>query len=164
MGVASDIVGIDNARETIDYLRKKHGIENILYGDVEALERFNLCPFDVVVAGELIEHLSNPGLFLEGIKRFISPEGLLLISTINAFCLRRFIRVAFGRESVHQDHKCYFSHSTLTRLLLGHGYRIEGSYTYRLPKRGPWPPYVVEWLSSLLSPNFVEGLVYVVRK
>ena len=37
-------------------------------------KRFDLNEtFDVIIAGEMIEHLSNPGLFLKGIQRFMTP-------------------------------------------------------------------------------------------
>ena len=78
--------------------------------------------FDVIVAGEMIEHLSNPGLFLKGIQRFMSKDTKLLITTINAYMGMRFwiygLRGQGGSfEPVHQDHVAYYSYSTLSLLI-----------------------------------------------
>lgn len=162
--VAKELVGIDNAKNEIEYLRNEFGINNILCGDVEKLHEIKISVFDVVLAGEIIEHLSNPGLFLDGVKAFIANGGILIVTTVNAFCLRRMFRIPLGIESVHPDHKCYFSHSTLTSLLTKHGYKIKERYNYRLPKRPPWIPYLLEVASSVISPNLAEGIIYIVEK
>ena len=46
--------------------------------------------FDAIVAGELIEHLSNPGLFLDCSSRHLQNNGLLILTTPNANCLIYF--------------------------------------------------------------------------
>ncbi|MBO0181221.1 hypothetical protein J0682_30075, partial [Vibrio parahaemolyticus] len=74
--------------------------------------------FDVIVAGEIIEHLNNPGLFLSGVRRFMHRDSKLVITTINAYCAMRFFVYALrGRrginEFVHPDHVAYYSYSTL---------------------------------------------------
>lgn len=40
--------------------------------------------FDVAVAGDVLEHVSNQGLFLENIHRHLKPDGYLIVSTPNA--------------------------------------------------------------------------------
>jgi len=39
--------------------------------------------FDIIVCGELIEHIENPGLMLDGIKRFMNDDRILIITTPN---------------------------------------------------------------------------------
>ncbi|RLG25029.1 hypothetical protein DRN76_03265, partial [Methanosarcinales archaeon] len=39
--------------------------------------------FDCVVATEIIEHLYNPSIFIEGIKKVLKDEGAMLLSTLN---------------------------------------------------------------------------------
>jgi methyltransferase family protein len=78
---------------------------------------------DVIVAGELIEHLENPLLFL---KRFAATERLsgktLLLSTPNATALHNFLIGLAGRESTHHDHLCILSYKTLTTLCTRAGF------------------------------------------
>lgn len=40
--------------------------------------------FEVIVAGDVLEHVSNQGLFLENIHRHLKPGGHLVVSTPNA--------------------------------------------------------------------------------
>ncbi|MBA7657757.1 Ubiquinone biosynthesis O-methyltransferase [subsurface metagenome] len=164
MQAAKKVIGIDNAKNEVEILKEKYNIDNIFYGDVEKLIEYDFLPFNIVIAGEIIEHLSNPGLFLDTIKRFLLPDGILIITTVNAFCLRRIIRIPLGIESVHPDHKYYFSHSTLSTLLKKHDYTVQERYSYRLPKRSPWIAYYIELLGSIISPNLTEGIVYIVKK
>lgn len=78
---AKSVLGIDILRENIKWARKKG--YNIVYGDAE---KFSLpSKFDVIVAGELIEHLSNPGLFLSCVKAHLRPGGIFVLTTPNAF-------------------------------------------------------------------------------
>ena len=72
---------------------------------------------DVVVIGELIEHLENPLQFL---KRLAAIEKLagrtLILSTPNATALHNVVVGLARRESTHQDHLCIFSYKTLATL------------------------------------------------
>lgn len=51
---------------------------------------------DIVVAGEIIEHLYDTGDFLEEIKRVLKPEGKLIITTPNLAPLANRARILFG--------------------------------------------------------------------
>src|ERR1041384_1850702 len=75
--VNKDTLGIDIDAEGVAVL-KSLGYQAAV-GDVEtmALPR----QFDTIIAGELIEHLENPGLFLRNMRRHLKPTGLLIIST-----------------------------------------------------------------------------------
>lgn len=72
---------------------------------------------DIIVAGELIEHLESPLKFL---RKFVGVEQLagraLILSTPNATALHNFLIGAFRRESTHQDHLCILSYKTLNTL------------------------------------------------
>lgn len=86
---------------------------------VEALEDSP----DIVVAGELIEHLENPLQFL---ARFADIGRLagktLIISTPNATALHNVLIGLARRESTHQDHLCILSYKTLATLCTRAGF------------------------------------------
>src|SRR5512139_3059642 len=68
---ASELYGFDFDQEGIDTLAAA-GVPNLYRADLEQLDQVELDrKFDVIIAGEMIEHLLNPGLFLNGIKRFM---------------------------------------------------------------------------------------------
>jgi SAM-dependent methyltransferase len=52
---------------------------------------------DIVIAGEIIEHLINPFRFLKEINRILKKGGELILSTPNAVDLKSRIKVLFGR-------------------------------------------------------------------
>lgn len=77
---------------------------------------------DVVVAGELIEHLENP---LQFIRRFTTIERLsgktLILTTPNATALHNVLIGLANRESTHRDHLSILSYKTLTTLCMRAG-------------------------------------------
>lgn len=127
--VAAVQYGIDLSAEGIGILRQQ-GYNNLAVANVEELTKsnpFGDVNFDVIVAGEILEHLSNPGYFLDGMKPLLSNTGSrLVLTTVNAYCAYRFVYAfLMGGEKVHPDHVYYFSRSTLIRLLTRHGFEVE---------------------------------------
>lgn len=74
-------------------------------------------PPEVVVAGEIIEHLANP---LDFLRRLAQVQQLsrktLILSTPNATAWANVLIGMARRESAHPDHLCIFSYKTLTTL------------------------------------------------
>jgi 2-polyprenyl-3-methyl-5-hydroxy-6-metoxy-1,4-benzoquinol methylase len=162
-GSASECVGVDIDANTIRRLRDQYGVCNIVHGDAENLEQLDRGRFDVVVAGEVIEHLGNPARFLTSARAVLKPNGVVAITTTNAFCLRRMLRVSLGSESVHPDHHYYFSHSTLRRLAVSCGYYCVEQHNYRILHKSPLFPYFVEFLAMTVNANLGEGIVLVCK-
>ena len=112
--VASTVWGIDISEEGISCLRN-YGIETVSIGNAENLPMDR--QYDVIVAGDVLEHLSNPGLFLDGVQKITVPSASLIVTAPNAFTLSRSLKHWFGgKEIVHEEHTCYFSAKTLAAL------------------------------------------------
>ena len=156
MQVSLGVVGIDWDRDGITTLREKHTIENITYGDLEHLDAVDLSgSFDLVVAGEILEHLSNCGLFLEGVKRFFGTHTTMIITVPNAYFLWRFLLTLRNREIVNTDHVNHFSYVTLRSLLLRHGFKVERFLLYdRVDGRGSGARNRIKDLLSRLIVKF----------
>jgi 2-polyprenyl-3-methyl-5-hydroxy-6-metoxy-1,4-benzoquinol methylase len=73
--------------------------------------------FDVVIAGDVLEHVSNQGLFLENIGRHLRDDAVLIITTPNAKWPTVFLRT-------HPDHVLWHDRSTLTGVLHRAGLEI----------------------------------------
>lgn len=157
--VATELVGIDNAAEAVELARSRYGMRNIHVADAQHLETLKKGTFDVVVAGEVLEHLPSPGSFLNSVHTVLKQDGSLIVTTTNAFCLRRFLGIPFGKESVHVDHLAYFSHRTLQRLAEVCGYSVVEQCAYRIPNKRPILPYLAERLACIISPNLCEGII-----
>jgi 2-polyprenyl-3-methyl-5-hydroxy-6-metoxy-1,4-benzoquinol methylase len=86
----------------------------IIHGDVNALdgETMRALDVDVIVAGELIEHLPDTGHFLRQLKALF-PGRELIATTPNATSLANVILAALSRESAHEDHLQIYSYKTL---------------------------------------------------
>lgn len=123
--IAQECHGMDIDQPSLNFLAQQ-GIPHLFWGDVENLEPNQWEKhYDIIVAGEILEHLNNFGLFLSSIRHLMNPETLLVISVPNTPTLKGFLRALVGQEMVHHDHVCYFSETTLITLLHRFQYRIE---------------------------------------
>ncbi len=163
--IAKLVYGVDSSLEGIAYLRNDLGLTNLILGNVEALESLSLPDdFDVIVAGELLEHLSNPGRFLEGVRALCGEDTVLVVSVPNAFSLKSFLRVACGRELVHSDHVAYHSLRTVTALLDRFGFHLISVSTYLIRSDSLYGrplqilPHI---LVRTLAPYLADGLIVV---
>lgn len=112
---ARTVHGIDLDAAALKTLREKYGVKNLFEGNVERLGEVRLDgqeTFDLIVAAEIIEHLSRPGDMLEGVKRFMRPDSRLLITTPNPLSLKYFVHALRGREVQGPDHTVLISPQT----------------------------------------------------
>lgn len=69
--------------------------------------------YDVILVPEVLEHIINPGEFLEMIDKF---KGTVIITTPDAYVLYHHFKEldeTTFEERVHPDHKCWYSPYTL---------------------------------------------------
>lgn len=127
-----EMVGVDLDAEAIALLKSRFNIHNIVHGDLERLETlFPERRFDVVLAADVIEHLSNPGRFLEAARKVLAPGGELIVSVPNAFSFKKFVGVAvFSQERNHPDHVCYYSPMNLRQLLGRYGFSVRDTCSF----------------------------------
>lgn len=170
--VSRELYGFDFDQEGIDVLASR-GVENLYRADLEKLDEVNLNEtFDVIIAGEMIEHLNNPGQFLDGIKRFMNADTDLVVTTVNAYSGMRFLVYGLrGRggelEPVHPDHIAYYSYSTLKLLLERHKFRVENFLFYDLgtehrPANGGLRNFLND-VCVKIAPQWADGVIAVAR-
>lgn len=169
---AGELYGFDYDQEGLDVLAKA-GTKNLYRADLEKLEELALDEtFDVIVAGEMIEHLNNTGLFLQGIQRFMTPETKLVITTVNAYCGMRFVIYALrGKggtaEPVHPDHVAYYSYSTLKLLVERQNLQIDEFLFYDIGSDhrqfNPWYLNLINDVCVRVSPQLADGVIAVCR-
>lgn len=124
--------------------------------------------FDVLFAGDVIEHLTNPGLFLSTCRRHMAPESRLVITTPNCFNLFNLTeKLSKDEPTVNSDHTTYFNHKTLRTLLRKCGFEIqEISYVYSLEysHAESWKKKILNGLYAILArftPKYLETLVVI---
>ena len=118
--IARSILGLDLDNESVIEIRKM-GFE-VVQGNAQSFELNR--KFNLVHAGELIEHLDNPGGFLESVRTHLTDGGLLLITTPNALRISNFIYAATGGLRVNAEHTCWFCETTIKTLLERKGFEV----------------------------------------
>ena len=114
IGLDLDEAGVENAR---DRGYEAHAVD---CRDVEAVRALGLPPADLVVAGEVIEHLDDPGSFLDGLHALVAPGGLLVVTTPNATGLVNAAALLGNFEVNHPDHVVMYTCATLDAMLTRH--------------------------------------------
>lgn len=100
MGAA--VTGIDAAPENIAVARA-HAAGQGLSIDYRAIgvESLGETGFDLVTSMEVIEHVSDPALFLRGLAGALAPDGLMILSTPNRTALSRLMMITVGEGLGH---------------------------------------------------------------
>jgi 2-polyprenyl-3-methyl-5-hydroxy-6-metoxy-1,4-benzoquinol methylase len=115
--------------------------EEVLVGDVETMELpFEPGSFDVVLCGDLVEHLRDPEAFLSRVRPFLREHGRLVLTTPNVANWAMRLGLLAGRWRytergiLDRTHTHLFTRATLVETLERAGYRVvELDFTVPLP-------------------------------
>ena len=132
--VAKSLLGVDVLAPEVSKLNKAG--YHIIVANVEALRLDRT--FDVIVAGDLIEHLSNVGLFLESVERHMHDDSLCVITTPNPFNIEQSMIAIFeSRIGVNAEHTCWIDPTVFYQLVERTGLAIVGFFwvetRYKIP-------------------------------
>lgn len=118
--------------------------------------------FDTIIAGEIIEHLANPGQFLCNLARHLSDEGTLIISTPNPFYAGFTWKIwRYGKPSIHEEHMGWQDPTTLRQLLNRCGFRV--TEMHWVQPRSSFLKQLKVW-KRFLRPYFCECFMMVASK
>ncbi len=151
-------------------------------GDIAGKLPFADDSLDVVVAGEVIEHVAHPDLMLTEIRRILAPSGRLVLSTPNIVGWANRVLVPMGIQplftetssEVHlgrrwralgqgnqvQGHLKVFSYRALREILVRTGFRVQR--TMGMPGEFPSPVDKVDRLCARF-PSIASDLLIVAR-
>ena len=101
--------------------------ENFIQVDFDKDEIPLLEDVEVVICGEVIEHLSNPGFFLDNLRKYKCHT---LFTVPNALTTIGLQHARKGFENVNKDHVAYYSWKTFTTLLERHKWQIDYFWWY----------------------------------
>lgn len=122
----NDVVGVDIDKRLLQKAKKRLKIQTVhmnLYDSWSFQGKF-----DVIVAGEILEHLYYPERIIERAERWLKPKGILLVSVPNAYIISARVRFVFGHEiPAHGDptHINLFSERKLKTILEKHFKKVE---------------------------------------
>lgn len=162
---ASAVLGVDYLQDEIEVL-KQEGY-NVVCANVEKMDLND--QFDVIVAGDIIEHLNDFRGFLESVRRHMRSDSVLLVSTPNPITPLRFFRLLFsGKVQANKEHTCWFTEKVLRQLLQRFGLKLKScAYVddvyqyYRKPKYfWVWPFMALFFLLCFIRPQTAETLCF----
>lgn len=120
---ASELVGLDlDDAGVADARTRGYEAYAVDCRDGDAVRALGIAPADVVVAGEVIEHLDDPGRFLDGLHALVAPGGVLVVTTPNAAGLVNAAALLGNYEVNHPDHIALYTCTTLDTMLRRHGW------------------------------------------
>jgi 2-polyprenyl-3-methyl-5-hydroxy-6-metoxy-1,4-benzoquinol methylase len=176
--VARELVGVDLDADGVEQARAD-GYEAHVADccDPEQVAALGLAPAEVVLAGEIIEHLDAPGSFLDAMRALCAPDGVLVLTTPNAYGWVNPLAAVAGIEVNHPDHIVMFTWRTLHEMLRRHGWEVVETATYvptvkaatgrdlrsRVVTLAARVVVAVQRLVSRVAPFVADGLIVVAR-
>jgi SAM-dependent methyltransferase len=132
IGIDVDPAGVEAARAA-GYEAYSCDLE-----DADAVAGLELSPAQLVIAGELLEHLDCPGRFFEAVKPLVAAEGALILTTPNATSLTNVLLGLSRREWTSPHHVAMYSWRVLATLLARHDWTLRDvAFYYRGSRFGP---------------------------
>jgi SAM-dependent methyltransferase len=123
------VVGIDSDEQAAEEARAV--CEQVVVGDVESMPLpFPEHSFDVVLCGDLIEHLRDPEAFLARVRPLLRPGGRLVLTTPNVANWAMRLGLLAGRWRytdrgiLDRTHAHLFTKKSLEQALDRSGYRV----------------------------------------
>lgn len=105
--------------------------DQVIIGDVEEMTvPFSSGFFDVIIFGDVLEHLNRPDLTLTRLGRFLAPTGMVIASIPNVAQVRIRLKLLLGKFEycncgiLDLTHLRFFTLKTAKKLFTQSGYRI----------------------------------------
>ena len=141
-----EVEGMDISADAAAYVQDELKI-TVTVGTVEGID-YPPASFDVVTMWHFLEHTRGPGRYIENARRWLKPEGVLVVDVPNY--QGTDARKTWSRWKGWQlpFHLYHFTPETLKRLLAKHGFRTIRDKHYL-------SEYVKESLEQWFFPKFV---------
>ncbi|HTE33296.1 MAG TPA: methyltransferase domain-containing protein, partial [Chryseolinea sp.] len=135
--VATECIGIDIDRETMDHVKSKLGFDNILLGDFTKISfpEIKNKSWDYAILGELLEHIDNPVQYLSDIRNnYADCIRRIVVTVPNAWTQTTMRMASKSVEIINSDHRYWFTPYTLAKVLVQAGMVTEEMH---FPNRVP---------------------------
>lgn len=135
----NSVTGIEIDSEAAEIAKKY--CDHMIIGDVETIDldkEIEPASFDVIVCGDVLEHLIKPEDLLKKVKKYLKPEGFLVISIPN-FChgdvILNILKGDFKYTPMgllDKTHVRFFGLKNIIELFTECGYQISNIHTTKL--------------------------------
>lgn len=118
--IAKYLHGIDINEEGVAHLQRSGFNVSVANAENFQLE-FN--DFDIAVLGDVIEHVSNPGMVFDSVYNHLKPGGMCLVTTPNPHAFGVIMRRLLNfKYQVNDEHVCWFDPYLLSFLMSRSGF------------------------------------------
>jgi 2-polyprenyl-3-methyl-5-hydroxy-6-metoxy-1,4-benzoquinol methylase len=155
--VAREAVGIDIDQEALDGIARRGGYD-VTFGDASDFDLGRT--FDVVHAGELIEHTDDPHGLLVSVRRHLRGDSLFVLTTPNAFRITNFVYRVGGKAQTHRDHVSWYCEDTLRQLLERNEFEVVEVGYLRHESVGRWRTVASSSIRALLPSHLAWNTLY----
>ena len=104
-----NIFGFDISNEDLKHAKKNYMVAKMDCHNIATSEN----NFDIVIAMNLVEHIKNPGRFIEEAKRILKKDGIIMLSAPNTILVRKII----GRAPIQPDHINSWNYDSFKKFL-----------------------------------------------
>lgn len=124
-------LGVDIDADGIEYMRSELGYPEVVHGNLaeSTLEAITSARWEILLLGELVEHLNDPVGFLgEMRRRYKDHVASVIITVPNAFRFKNFLVGLGGAEKINSDHRYWFTPYTIAKVLHEAGLTVQEIY------------------------------------
>jgi len=114
------VIGVDRLKSEVKTLNERG--YNFVTGDVTEVRIDRTV--DTVVAGEIIEHVSNPGDMIASAAAHLDTGGRLIITTPNPWAFFTYRQAWKGKMTPNKEHSAWFGPTVLKQLIQRYGFRV----------------------------------------
>jgi SAM-dependent methyltransferase len=160
--IAGSVLGVDIDADAVSQTRRITGHDNIVAGDITSdhvidaiAERY----FDIVLFGEVVEHIGDPVRFLKTFLRTYERNVRDVIITVpNAFRAGNVKSIFANREVINSDHRLFFTPYTICKVACDAGVAPSCIQMASFSRQGP-----VKKLITSRWPLLAENIVFMGR-
>jgi trans-aconitate methyltransferase len=162
------VTGFDIEAGELEMLSQALPAERFVLADVASgVPEIERDRYQLVVAGEVLEHVPDADSFLLGCRDLLTNGGRICVTVPNACSPKIGLRALAGREMTHPDHRTYYGPRTLARTLRGAGFEPESMASCLAPAgtvgRVVYHP-VLKAAHRVFAGPVGEGLIAVARR
>lgn len=126
---AKNVIGLEFNMEAAEKAKKK--LDKVILSDADADELpFHISQFDLILMGDILEHLVDPWNTLARYREFLKPGGILLASIPNIQYWRTVLNLLLGKWEyeywgiLDRTHLRFFTKASICELFIHAGFEI----------------------------------------
>ena len=142
-GIASECVGVDLFKD-INNKQNYKNIDRFIFGNIEQidLEEY-LDYFDIILLPDVLEHLLEPKLVLNKLKKYLKKDGKIIVSMPNIRHYSALVKIFLKGDFKYEEsgifdytHLRFYCKKNIAELITSTGYKIEKHQSSILSYKG----------------------------